>query len=367
VPFEGFDSEGEALAHEDEGPGRPYGVRPYGVRPYGVRPYGVRPYGVRPYGVRPYGVRPYGVRPYGVRPYGVRPYGVRPYGVREGQTADSPLDAREWGADLAELVCERSAAIRLGATVVAIEDQLWIPQHGPGAGFRPVPAPPALGPPEELEPCDNTIEALVAVPSALYSHAVAGAELASALKDDLGEAIVQNVDAATLLTLPRSIGSRAAIQEPTVAGDLVATLRAVLLRVLGHASRPAFRSPGWILHPLTLVDSATLRTLDGATVSTAVNARPLADYDLLRLDSGHDGMLFGAPFVTSGDAVDATGSPTIFFGADWEEAWIGVDPELVTVDRPAAPAVAGARVIRASMSLDFTLRREPAFAWAVAP
>jgi hypothetical protein len=39
----------------------------------------------------------------------------------------------------------------------------------------------------------------------------------------------------------------------------------------------------------------------------------------------------------------------------------------VIVDTPAAQEVSGATVIRASMTLDFILRREDGFAWADAP
>ena len=135
MPFEP-DHEDVGFAREQE----ELADRPYGVRPYGVRPYGVRPYGVRPYGVRPYGVRPYGVRPYGVRPYGVRPYDVRPYGVRQGEHAEGGfLDPEEWSAEIAEVFCERSAVVRLGATIIPSEGELPVGAFDADADFR-VPA-----------------------------------------------------------------------------------------------------------------------------------------------------------------------------------------------------------------------------------
>src|SRR6187431_1258696 len=102
-----------------------YSERPFGGRPYGGRPYGGRPFGGRAEDDRPFGGRPYGGRPYGGRPFGGRPFGGRPFGGRQGEEEGRPvLDPDEWSADVAELVCQRSAVIRLGATVVADEYEL---------------------------------------------------------------------------------------------------------------------------------------------------------------------------------------------------------------------------------------------------
>jgi capsid protein len=348
--------------------GRPYGARPYGGKPYGGKPYGGKPYGGKPYGGRPYGGRPYGGKPYGGKPYGGKPYGGRPYGGRPygGKSADGEIDFDEWTADTTDLFCSRSAPIQHGATVVGVEDQYWIPTFGPQAVVRPaVPAPGALAE-LVLEPGAHTVDAAVAVPSGVLGRLGHDPESASALKADLVEALVRAVDNALLVTLPRSI-STVAPGVATVANDLLATLRAVVAAVLANPLPPSFRNPGWILHPLSVERAARLRTLDGQTESAGVNARPLAEYDLLRLDSAAGGQLLGMPFVTSGQAVDAAGAPRIYFGADWDEAWIGVDPDVTTVSTPGGPVVAGARLIRASLSLDFALRRLEAFAWADSP
>ena len=98
------------------------------VRPYGGRPYGGRPYGGRPSGGRPYGGQPYGGRPYGGKPYGGKPYGGRPIG-QHGDPGGF-LDLDEWSADIGELVCERSAVIRQGATLFA-GDELELPALAP--------------------------------------------------------------------------------------------------------------------------------------------------------------------------------------------------------------------------------------------
>src|SRR4029453_5552703 len=91
-------------------------------RPYGTKPYGTKPYGTKPYGTKPYGTKPYGTKPYGTKPYGTKPYGTKPY------AAEDALDPAVWSADVAELICERSAVIRLGASIVADDFELQIPR-----------------------------------------------------------------------------------------------------------------------------------------------------------------------------------------------------------------------------------------------
>jgi len=346
--------------------GRPYGGRPYGGRPYGGRPYGGRPYGGRPYGGRPYGGRPYGGRPYGGRPYGGRPYGGRPYGGR--RSSDDGLDLEEWNADIGDLVCDRSALLQLGATVVPVEDQLWVPGAGVEVGFRPAPPPPLVDV-FDLDPSKTTIEAAVAIPSDLAVRFADEPEVALPIKADLAEAIANAMDSAALLGPDpplAGLSTRAAANVPT-AGDLLATLRDMLEKVL--AEKPAFRNAGWILHPQTVDHVARIRTTDGLTETAPAvpEALSLAQLDLFRLDSARQGMLLGVPFMTSGVAVADPGPPIVprlFLAADWDLAWIGVAPSFVEVDRPGGPPVAGARVIRASMPIDVEFRHEEAFAWA---
>ncbi len=104
------------------------GARPYGLKPYGLKPYGLKPYGLKPYGLKPYGLKPYGLKPYGLKPYGLKPYGLKPYGLKGG--ADDAT-GEAWSAEVSELVTERSAIIRLGATVVSAEDNRDVPVLGP--------------------------------------------------------------------------------------------------------------------------------------------------------------------------------------------------------------------------------------------
>ena len=104
---------------------RPFGTKPFGTRPFGTKPFGTKPFGTKPFGTKPFGTRPFGTKPFGTRPFGVRPFGTRPFGTRLGE--GGYLDPDEWAADIAVLVCERSAVVRLGATVVSGDYEVRVP------------------------------------------------------------------------------------------------------------------------------------------------------------------------------------------------------------------------------------------------
>jgi hypothetical protein len=262
--------------------------------------------------------------------------------------------------------------VRAGATVVSVGDQLWLPTDSSIGGFRPVAFPAAPVAPLQLEPRNHTVEAVVATPVALFPHIADDPGLAVTVKADLGEELVRAADAAMLMGPPgplAAIATRGAINV-AAAGDVLATLRAMLEAVFARAPRPAFRNAGWILHPSTVDHLSRARTSNGQIESGVPSARPLADYDLLRFESAYGGLLLGLPFVTSAETMVAPGPPPqvrIFLSADWDEAWIGVDPSVVAIDLPGGAAVGGARVVRASLPVDFELRREAAFAWADFP
>jgi hypothetical protein len=363
-----IESEWEA---DDELGGRPYGGKPYGGKPYGGKPYGGKPYGGKPYGGKPYGGKPYGGKPYGGKPYGGKPYGGKPYGGKPygGKSPGDVLDLDEWSADIGELFCDRSALVQLGATVVPIEDQLWAPGPGLVSGFRPVaPVPPPVGA-VQLDPSRNTIDAMLAMPAALFAQVADDPDLAGPAKADLAEALVGVADAAMLFGPTPLVGgiSWQVANAGTVPGDLLATLRGILAQVFGVAPPVNFRRPGWILHPRTVIWLSAIRTTNGWNSAAGPGARTLAELGLFRFDSPRQGMLLGQPFLTSRAVAVAPSfppSPRIFFGADWDQAWIGVAPSFIDVDLPGLPAVPGARVIRASMSIDFGLRNPLAFGWA---
>jgi Phage capsid family len=361
VSTDGSDWQGEG-GEEFEEPiaDRPYGARPYGARPYGARPYGARPYGARPYGARPYGARPYGARPYGARPYGARPYGARPY---DESGPPGPVEPAAWGDEICELVLSRSAVVRLGATVVSSDAEVSIPTASakvqfrlPG-GERPVKTEIPARDAEQLNPVEWRLEAWISVPNRVLRSLAANPELSFTLKSDLADGLARGADSAFLAgAKPPGISARPDL-EVTKAASVLETVRAAVTKVREKREAPEFRHPGWILHP---------RTLDDLTRSPVDDT--LDKYRLLELDGADGGILVGFPFLTSPGTVEAEPPPPrVYFAADWSEAFVGMGERPVNVDTPAAPEVSGATVIRASMTLDFILRRADGFAWADVP
>ena len=346
--------------------GRPYGGRPYGGRPYGGRPFGGRPEDDRPFGGRPYGGRPYGGRPYGGRPFGGRPFGGRPFGGRQGEEEGRPvLDPDEWSADVAELVCQRSAVIRLGATVVADEYELRAqaidstpraPDYVKEGGEKPI-----LGRRElRLRPRDHELAAKAVLPDRVARDIAADPLLALAVKEDLAEALALRADRAFLSGAgPGPIGVAALVPGVGAQADILATGRALLtaIRNVDPLLSPAFRAPGWVLHPATL----DVLVQEPAEPSSAVD---VVSGGLLCLDGADGGEFLGYPFIVSAAAFDG-GSRRMYFSADWRQAWIGVDGVLVDVDISGdVHFQTDETVIRASMAHDFGLARPEAFTWA---
>jgi HK97 family phage major capsid protein len=353
--------------------GRPYGGRPYGGRPFGGRPeddrpFGGRPYGGRPFGGRPYGGRPYGGRPYGGRPFGGRPFGGRHFGGRQGEDEGRPvLDPDEWSADVAELVCQRSAVIRLGATVVSDEYEL----RAPTIDSTPTPvAPdyvkeggekPILGRRElTLRPRDHELAAKVVLPDRVPRDIAADPLLALVVKEDLAEALALRADRAFLSGAgPGLVGVASLVQGVGAQTDIVTTGRALLrkIRTVDPLVNPTFRAPGWVLHPATL---DVLVQEPAGPSDTTVDLFS----GLLCLDGADGGEFLGYPFVVSAAAFDG-GSRRMYFSADWRQAWIGVDGVLVDVDFSAdVHFQTDETVIRATMAHDFDLARPEAFTWA---
>jgi hypothetical protein len=342
VSFDETESEDDGGGpEEDESFERPYGARPYGARPYGARPYGARPYGARPYGARPYGARPYGARPYGARPYGARPYGARPGTGRTGEL----LDTEEWNDDVANLVCEYSAVIRLGATVVSGEYELRVASVDDGAASE-----------QPLRPRRDPVDEEALVPNRLVRDIAANPGLAHGLKTDLAAGLASEADERFLNSIGETV-------EPVENEDPLSTARAVVAAVRAATPAPRFRCPGWIIGPESLDRLTQLRTADCLTQSDDPRARSLDSFPLLRLDGADGGSFLGYPFVVSAAAENA-----IYFAADWREAWIGFDGPVVRVDASSDAAFqADQTLIRATMSYDFALRRQQGFGWAQLP
>ena len=285
-------SDGTDFEGGEEFPERPFGGRPFGGRPFGGRRGEERPFGGRPFGGRPFGGRPFGGRPFGGRPFGGRPFGGRPFGGRRGEAeGDGYLDPDEWSADVAELVCERSAVIRLGATLVASDQELPVNAFDAQAGFR---APGAAGPPAAvgvpgapamLHPGDHELEAGVVVTPEVRRALEANPGLADEIKVDLAEALARGADQQFLQTIAAHVPPPLGV----VPGDLLATARGVVaaVRPAGPPFPPVFRNPGWILAPETLELLTTLPTAD-CLVAGGPGARTLDSYRILQLD-GVDG------------------------------------------------------------------------------
>jgi len=350
--------------------GKPYGGKPYGGKPYGGKPYGGKPYGGKPYGGKPYGGKPYGGKPYGGKPYGGKPYGGKPYGGKSD--VSDPGDWDEWSVDIGELVCERSAVIRQGATLFT-GDELELPALAAAPAYRApgqpsqAPLPPAQ-PPPSLRPGAWTLEAVVAVPLTILGVITANPDVAYMLKLDLAESLAQRADATFLAGTaagggPPGIADLVARTPGPVAGGGQRLQRLRNLVAAIRATEP-LRNPGWVLHPAALDAVATFFTRDVVTASTASGRRSVDTFDIFKYDGADGGMLLGFPFLTSAGAVWRQ-RPAAFFSADWEEAWIGFDPSFIRVTFPGAGA-GGAINLTVSMQLDFALRRTSAFAWAVA-
>ena len=241
---------------EDELGERPYGGRPYGGRPYGGRPYGGRPYGGKPYGGRPTAVGRMAASRMGAgptvgghtagKPYGGKPYGGRPYGGRSGR-----LDLDEWSADIGDLVCDRSALLQLGATVVPAEDQFWVPGAGLRSGSGPVAAPQPVGG-VELDPVRRTRSTRsVAMPSdSVARHRRRCRTSPGPLKADLAEALASAADAAMVRgPSPHWPGSVSQAADRWYRGRRFGDAASDARR--GSRGRTRLRNPGWILHPQT--------------------------------------------------------------------------------------------------------------------
>jgi HK97 family phage major capsid protein len=260
-------------------------------------------------------------------------------------------------------VLSRSAVVRLGATVVSSDAEVSIPtapakvEFRPPGGKRPTKTELPAKDAEQLNPAEWRLEAWISVPNRVLRSLSANPELSFTLKSDLADGLARGADSAFLAgAKPRGISARADL-EVTTAATLLETVRAVVTNVREKQEAPEFRQPGWILHP---------RTLDELTRSPVDDT--LDKYRLLGLDGADGGTLAGFPFVTSPGTVEAEPPPTrVYFAADWSDAFVGIGERPVIVDTPAAPEVSGATVIRASMTLDFILRREDGFAWAAAP
>jgi Phage capsid family len=350
---------------DPEGEGSPGDPRPFGTRPFGTRPFGTRPFGTRPFGTRPFGTRPFGTRPFGTRPFGTRPFGTR------DEEGDGTLDAAEWSAGVAEQFCQCSAVIRLGARVVyddrevpvpAVED----PEAQPPFDYLEESArkPQARVSQRVLRPRDHELALKVILPNRLARDLVGYPELAWAMREDIARKLANRADRAFLHGVAANhepvgvAGTQGVATQALPAGanpDLLATARAMIDHVRRAGAH--FNAAGWVLHPQALAELTAHTTGDfqGRGPGEALDSRR----GLLAYDGADGGALLGYPFIVS----DAAGQPNdMVFSADWGEAWIGVDPDLVTVDISTdVNFQTDETVVRSVMHHDFVVRTPGAF------
>jgi HK97 family phage major capsid protein len=291
----------------------------------------------------------------------------RPIPPGRGDQLAEVLDPAQWGAALATLFYERSAVVRLGARLVAAEHRVPLlaidraakpPAYVQPGGAVPEGKDGTVG----LDPRKFKLGAVVRVSSERFDAAMENAELIGLLLEDLAEALALRADRAFLAgpggdVEPKGIKRRDQVhkvKKPKPGADDLETAREIL-KTLRDEQHVVFRNPGWVLHPATF-DRLT-REL------TLPSGNPLDASPLLAADGSDGGTLLGYPFVTSEAAKEGERKPTMFFSADWSEAWIGADPALATVEISTSAAFASDDIlIRAVMRHDFTLRRPEFFA-----
>jgi hypothetical protein len=267
---------------------------------------------------------------------------------------------------LAELVCERSTVIRMGATLATGFEQR-VPVFQPVAGIRPtggpgpVPAAYPMAAEPTLRPGEQALEAAVEVPDRLADPIAEHEEAAWCLLIDLAEALAPQVDGACL-------GLGTPPWPPPVTTPAQQLLRRLRNLVQGVRSVHPVRNPGWILHPDALDRIARFLTRDGETAGTATTGRTVDSFQWLVTPDGVDGgTLLGYPFLISAAATVGTAArPAAYFSADWQEAWLGIEPYLARLDVTGEPAPSpDSTVLRASLPLGVVLRRPAAFASTV--
>jgi HK97 family phage major capsid protein len=282
--------------------------------------------------------------------------------------------------------------VRLGATIVADEDELPIAElQNQDPGQDPDPTPQYLERPEATDPASpdppklkegapkpvarvserdmhpkrHEVAVKVVIPNDLACTLSEYPDVAQALKHDLARALALRADQAFLHgdggLAPRGISHTGRVN-PVADANLLALVRKMVstVRVLGINGR--FGCAGWILHPNVLDALSWIVTADGLTSGGAQGAWTLDAVTLLTQDGRDGGVLLGYPFISTPAARDGNAT-TLHFSSDWSEAWIAAYRELLTVDVSTdVEFQTDETVIRAVMKHDFVLRRPTYFA-----
>jgi hypothetical protein len=312
----------------------------------------------------------------------MRPAGMRPY------DDGAILDPEEWSADIGELFCSYSAVVRLGARLVFDVEYLPVPATQLSARYLPVPAVQVdhvgeaaagrgliekageaqanVGRRRSLKPNKRELVVQVAVRDSLLRGIARYPEVATALKEDMARALVDAADAAFLHggggPVPHGITYARAGHAPTD-DDPLGTARAIIKKLCNEPN-VRFDNPGWVIDVRTL-DVLTKLLTKNYLVRTRdrYNARTLDSSRLLMLDGDDSGVLLGYPFVATTAAREGNKS-RMYFSADWSEAWIGIDQDLVTVDvSTETDFKTDETVVRAVMHHDFVVRTPSRFVY----
>jgi HK97 family phage major capsid protein len=214
-----------------------------------------------------------------------------------------------------------------------------------------------------LKPNKRELVVQIAVRDSLLRGVACSPEVATALKEDIARALVNEADAAFLHggggALPFGITFPGNGHVPT--GDLLADARAMIAG-LRNGPRVRFDNPGWVIGVRTLDALTKLRT-DHYLTEAPGGARTLDSTRLLMLDGDDSGALLGYPFVATMAAQEGDES-RMYFSADWSEAWIGVDQDLVTVAISTETEFkTDQTLLRAVMHHDFVVRTPNLFAY----
>ena len=293
---------------------------------------------------------------------------------------DPCLDPDAWSEDIAALVCDRSAVIRLGARLVLDEDELAVPSAatGPGPDYLEQPEPtdpttkeePRLESSEKpsgrvghrrLRPRDHELAWKVIVPDQLARGIAEFPELADTVKGNIAAKLARRIDQAFLhgdgTVGPLGITNTNGTIAHAGAGDALARAADMLTRLRHDGVH--FANAGWVLGPET-VDVLTRLGEDRRTLLDP--ARHLS------VDGRDGGVLLGYPLIVSPAARDvAADTWMIHFSADWGQAWIGADRQLVTVDiSTEAHFQRDETVVRAVMHHDFAVRHPQSFIYTAA-
>jgi HK97 family phage major capsid protein len=299
-------------------------------------------------------------------------------------SAGGVLVPAEVSQDIVDLVRAQVAVMQMGPTVVPVAKELDLPYISTGSAAFYVPenaripvSEPTFTAIPKLVPIE--LSALVPVSNRLLRDAQTNPAFEQVIRNDMAAAVSGRQDLAFLQGLgggnePLGVRNQAGLT-PNIAvpTDGYTPILGDFQRVIGavRGKGATFMRPGWIFHPDVLTYLETLTDSTG---------RPLLEGELLSVNpQGNGGTFLRYPFVTSsriptnlthGTSTDCT---YVVFGSDWQEAWVGVNLDLILEASPTGTYSPDGgtttisawqtkqTVFRATSAHDFALRRPEFF------